>query len=198
MAYSRDPALAFFCAPMANTTTTPMHQPVTYQNVRLLQPVLEGHLVGQHIPVLRVDWLQATAETFADMDDALNGVSTFQGIWTCPRIEPQSVHQYVNETLRLLERGHSLLEPQCTCKHWLSQERCRHVGIAFRRAEWCSLSRAPREFSAAQIARELAVDDVCLMPGLPFISALERLCTIRVTPSGLVFSPLGVYLGPVR
>jgi hypothetical protein len=200
MAYSRDPTLAFdvFDSPIPQEQPQQQQPVMTYQNVTLLQPVLEGHFVGQRIRVLRVDWLQGTAETFADMDDALNEVRTFQGIWTCPRVAPETVTQYVTETLRFLQRGHSLLDPRCTCRHWLSAERCRHLGITFHRPDWCSLSRAPCEISAAQLARELAVEDICRLPGLPFISAMERLCTIRVTPQGLMFSPLGTYLGPVR
>ena len=206
MAYSRDPNLAFITS--SNTKQkkdkiwpVPLglahRQPITYQDVILDQPVLENHLVGQHIAVLQVDWLQGTAQTFDDPDDALNGVCSFQGIWRFPSTEPETIQQYVVETLRFLERGHSFLHPQCTCKHWLTPERCRHLGISFHRAGSCSLSTAPHEISAAELSKELAVHDICLMPGAPFITALEKLCTIRVA-SSLFFSPLGIFLGPVR
>jgi hypothetical protein len=207
MAYSRDPHLAFeseapggWGPPLAH-----LRQPVTYHRVTLAHPaLLEDHLAGQRIPVLQVDWLQGTARTFDDPDDALNGVCSFEGSWTFPAVPPESVSQYVMETLRLLGRGHSLLDPQCTCRHGLSAARCRQLGItsSVHRNNECRLSMAPREVSAAELSKELAVDDVCLMPGLPFISAVEKLCTIRLMASngrmGLFFSPLGVFLGPVR
>ena len=173
-------------------------QPVTYHRVTLLQPALEGYLVGQHIPVLQVDWVKGTAQTFDDPDDALNGVCSFQGLWTCTETVPETVQQYVTETLRFLKRGHSLLHPQCTCQHWLSPQRCSTLGINAQPMNGCTLSRAPVEISAAELSKELAVDDVCLMPGAPFIFALEQLCTIRVAPEGLFFSPRGIFLGPVR
>jgi hypothetical protein len=203
MAYARDPSAAFLSSTVLDSQPL-LGQPVTYHNVTLAHStLLEGHFTGQHVPVLQVDWRKGTARTFDSADDALNGICTYEGTWTCPPYDgaPLSIQQYVTETLCLLERGHSLLDPHCECRHGLNATRCQQLGVTPRpsaRFGWCSLPRAPREFSAAELSQELAVHDVCLMPGMPFITAMEALCTIRVAADGLYFSPRGIFFGPVR
>lgn len=209
MAYARDPNLAFEAQRSKGASTgwgPPLHtghkQPVTYTQIRLLNSnTLEGYGKGQLIAELHVDWVRGIARVFEDSDDALNGVCRYEGVWRMPEVEPEPLLEtYLREAVSFVERGHSLLNPACTCVPWMSEERCRKLGILPKRNGWCSLSQAPREVSATELSNELAVEDVCVMPGASFMYALEKRCTIRVeaTEKTLFFSPRGVFLGPVR
>jgi hypothetical protein len=211
MAYSRDPNLAFYTLDSNHTNESSQcywgpplarnhKQPITYHNITLAHStLLEGHFASQKISVLQVDWIKGIAKTFDDSDDALNGVCSFEGSWTCPPTERETLNQYVNETLQFIQRGHSLLDPQCVCKHKINSNRCKKLGItpSYERPDWCSLNMGPREISASELSKELAVHNIYEMPGPAFIFALESLCNIRVSKEDntLYFSPLGIILG---
>jgi len=205
MAYSRDPNIAFYDDQQQWGPPLALNhkQPVTYHNITLAHStLLEGHFASQRISVLQVDWLKGIAKTFNDADDALNGVCSFEGSWTCPPTDRETVEQYVIETLQFIQRGHSVLDPQCVCKHKLKSSRSNTLGItpSFQRVDWCSLNMGPREISASELSKELAVHNVLQMPGPAFIFALEGLCNIRVSQEEktLYFSPYGIYLGAIR
>lgn len=207
MAYTRDPNAVFegsrpFPAPLSHTDKEHTgKQPVCYEAVRLLQPL--GDLsAGAHLAFVEMDWLQGQARVYEDAEDRLNGVGGEPIYWRFPARAPETADQYIFEVTQLLRRGHSLLRPQCTCRHNLSPDRCLTLGISAERHGSCPLETDPKEFSAKEVSLELGLDDVCSMSvqRIPLVCFLEKHCRIRVDANQqtLFFSSIHFFLGPVR
>ena len=207
MAYTRDPNAIFgssaafppplnYASPQATGS-----QPVTYKGVTLLQPV--GELpAGTRLELVRVDWLLCSICAYEDAEDALNGTAAMCQERFEVEAPPESAEQYVHETLALLRRGHSLLSPHCTCRHWLGEARARTLGITSARSEWCELPTVPREFTATELSQELAVSNVCAANTArdePLVLLLQRHgVRVRIGATGLFFSLATHFIGPVR
>jgi hypothetical protein len=176
-AYSRDPALLFrapdcgFAPPLSfESVLSDGRQPVRYRRARLLRP-LPG-FGAEVVEVADVDWLQGSLVAYHNMEEAVNGVPAHSLDNFRIRCEPESPDQYVREVLALLRRGHSILDPACTCDHGLSARRAHTLGVSSlcsdfnrRRVEVpCALSRRPREFAAKEVSAELGITDLVLFP----------------------------------
>ena len=178
-------------------------QPVWYENVSILQADSKPEAF------VEMDWAQGLAQIYSTREEAINGVPARTLLNLRVAVPPETANQYISEATRLLERGLSLLHPHCTCRHGLTLQRWQTLGITHdslgvnprsTNAE-CPLSRIPREFSAAELSLELAIEDVCTfsLNGVPLVYLLEKHCNTRIDPeTGLYFASGCFYFGPIR
>jgi hypothetical protein len=214
-AYSRDPSLLFqgheikhplnFQSKLCNGI-----QPVRYIRKILKQDIGDFKTKDETIEVVDIDWIQGKLIAYYNMEEALNGIIALNIENFRIRCPPESSLVYIQETLSLLKRGHSLLHPMCTCKHDLSNQRCKTLGISSmysdRRQDIpCSLSRRPREFSAAEVSEELGVEDIVLFhvkhqtnANFSLLQLLNQHCNIRIEGLNLHFSHREFILKPIH
>lgn len=197
--YSRRPALLFesVCvlhdAPL-NEDFERGHsgvQPVRYYDIRLKVDLDDGVLTtGDHIGVADVDWLSGTICTYCDDDDAAANVFACETQFKigCAGL---SSSVYAEEIASYVRRGHSITEPNCTCRHGLSATRALDLGVKSHRTGYCHCVRTTT--TAGTIAREIAVEDymnyvdemgVCLGPLLDTIQCPSN-CRIK-SPADLL------------
>jgi len=168
-AYSRDPARLFADQTLAGSSR--QLQPVTYRNVTL-------NAVCYH--ETRVNWHTGELFCYADADDAMNGVPLLQSVF-CLATEPRSQDEYVRETFEFMQRGHSMLEPQCNCRV------ARHVELGVTRTSGnCMLPKNRERRSFGEIARELCIQEL----EMSLLDALVRLAGMVVTDDHFLHSPL--------
>ena len=214
-AYARDPSLLFHppeCgfAPPLNFESVLFDgkQPVRYHRKKLIRSLdntmmREGDVVG----IVDIDWIRGKVVAYCNAEEALNGIPAFSmdNFWI--QCAPETEQDYIQETLALLRRGHSLLHPLCTCQHKLSSKRCQTLGISSMYSEYnrrrqeipCILTGRPREFSAEEVSNELGISDIILFKPqtTPLLPQLNKFCSIRVEGMNLflshkeyVFNPL--------
>jgi hypothetical protein len=200
-AYTRDPSLLFqppdcgFAPPLSfESILSDGRQPVRYRRRKLLRPLHTFKAEGEIVEVADIDWLQGRLVAYYNMEEAVNGIPALSMDNFRIPCEPEPFHQYIKEVLAMLRRGHSILDPSCTCDHGLSRRRCLTLGVSSlcsefnrRRSEVpCALSRRPREFTAKEVSSELGITDVILFQ-VPDINAamthllciLKPYCTLR-------------------
>ena len=168
-AYTRDPIALF--NEQTLTGSARELQPVIYRNMLL-------NTVCYH--ETRVNWHTNELCCFADADDAMNNVPIMQTIFCLPAA-PRSQDEYVRETFEFLQRGHSMLEPQCTCR----VARCVELGVT-RTVGSCVLPRLRERRSFNEIARELCIQEL----EMSLLDALVRLAGMIVTDGHYLHSPL--------
>lgn len=212
MAYSRDPALLFQSPPCGFSPPLNFEsnlyngsQPVSYEKQTLLMPLGCHKDVGDRVEAVVVDWIQGHVKIFHNTEEAMNGIGAKCIEKFRIPASPASTEEYIQETLGLLRRGHSLTHPQCTCLHEIGVERCKTLGISHPNSEYnrrrqdlpCSLSRRPREFSSREVSKELGIEDVVLFQVLPknnglhgnlLLPILSRFCNLRMDGMSLFFS----------
>jgi len=217
MAFSRNPNLLLLsqrgdCFPPPMNRVSQLHtgkQPVAYENVVLVRGALQGDDKRQQealLPLIHVDWGQGRALIFESIEDAFQNLVQEEILSFHAPCRPRSSKEYVEETLRFLERGHSLLHPECACRHGLPAERCLELGITPHHARkgGCTLSTSPQEVTEADLARELAVEDLkTLFLPTPKSDSLMGLllghCNHRITEEGVhLFSSPKFFVGPIR
>ena len=168
-AYSRDPRRLFNNALVSSCAREP--QPVTYRNATLRD-------VCYH--EMRINWHTGEIVCFADADDTMNNVPILQTSFFM-QAEPRSQDEYVRETFEFLQRGHSMLEPQCKCRI----ARFAELGVTYTTGE-CLLPRTRERRSFSEIARELCVKEL----DEPMLKVLVELAGLVVTDDHFLHSPL--------
>jgi hypothetical protein len=205
-AYTRDPLHLFsvaddsLFAPPLNFENIIYNgiQPVRYERQKL-KISLGGFLQKNNtVEVVDIDWLNGTLRCFYNKEEALNGITAFTLEQFRIHCSPENIYDYIIETISFLKRGHSLTHPQCTCQHEIKNSRCKTLGISHIYSDYnkrrheipCYLPRHPREFSAEEISKELAITDVILFKigVVELLPILNHHCRIRVHGSMLYFS----------
>jgi hypothetical protein len=158
-------------------------QPITYRRVCL--PLV---LKDQTIFEAKINWWTGHIACYMDAADSLNNVAFHE---TCIRasIAPQSRDEYVREVFAFLQRGHTMLDPQCTCRHGLSRERAMELGVppdaAGRKDVVCLVERCKTRRSHEDIAKELNIErlDAKIRPTdtMTLLQALVRLAGLEET-----------------
>jgi hypothetical protein len=219
-AYTRDPSLLFqppdcgFAPPLSfESILSDGRQPVRYRRRKLLRPLHTFKAEGEIVEVADIDWLQGRLVAYYNMEEAVNGIPALSVDNFRIPCEPEPVHEYIKEVLAMLRRGHSILDPSCTCDHGLSKRRCLTLGVSSlcsefnrRRSEVpCALSRRPREFTAKEVSDELGITDAILfqvsahhnaaMTHLLYV--LKPYCTLRTEGLNLFVSSKDFVLNPV-
>ena len=120
-------------------------------------------------------------------------------------VPPEPMEQYVWESVQFLQRGHSLLDPFCTCSHGLSPSRARRLGITAlseRRMQICPLRNVPKIVSFNELSMELGIEDITTfsIKGQGFLDSLQRHCTIQRNhdPSQCIIACTSLYMGGLR
>mmetsp|Transcript_13423 Transcript_13423/g.32375 ORF Transcript_13423/g.32375 Transcript_13423/m.32375 type:complete len:408 (+) Transcript_13423:201-1424(+) len=179
--FSRDPANFFrasdgtvktFPAPMNhNAHSHTGIQPVKYSKVTLMRD-LGGFKTNTTFEVAQVNWFTGLIKLFASENDALMGNAAFEDVVFNKATTKYANMFYIREILEYLQRGHSLLEPNCQCIHKCGEERAKELGITLPKARKsitdpfstrdgeCKLPRARTARTAVELAHELAVGDL--------------------------------------
>ena len=188
--YSRDPNELFvqqtptglhktLPAPMNNNKDGHIgnqpNAPVKYTNVRLAQQI-GPHAKDTSFEVATVDYYGGVVKLYATEIDFFNQDPAFSDIWRIESKKRYNNQFYIREILEFLQRGHSLLDPQCRCIHKIDNDRAGELGIAMPRIKpgsstaaedrtsirdgECQLSTARIPRSSKELALELAVGDL--------------------------------------
>ena len=160
-------------------------------------------LKDQKIFEAKINWWTGHVVCYADAADSLNNVAFYE---TCVRVStpPQSRDAYVREVFAFLQRGHSILEPLCTCRHGLSAERALELGVSPDHAgshPLCLMEQTRTQRSLQDIAKELNIEQVdakvkptdtlTLLQVLVRLAGLEETCsTINNNERLFLHSPL--------
>ena len=169
-AYSRDPRTIFVLPEhMAREGYAKALQPVVFRNATL-------PAVGAAVYETRVHWHNGEVACFADDNDAINNVPFWQTVLKVQCAAPRPCDEYVREVFAFMQRGHSMLHPECQCRHGLSDERAVELGVPpdaddrnMRKilmgqkasaASVCLVRRDRTRRSFAEIARELNIENL--------------------------------------
>lgn len=221
MSYSRDPSKLF--EPPACGFPPPLNfennihngkQPIRYERQKLRMQMGNFGKPGEYIRVVDINWINGQAIFYQNVEEALNGISS--GCIKKFRIlteAPAMIQEYIQETLALLKRGHSLTHPQCSCYHTMCPERCQTLGISHPRSEYntrrecvpCPLTRRPREFTSQEVSDELGIEDVlsfelsdAVGKKMPLLHILSKFCHLRMEGAAILFSCLDFDFAPLQ
>lgn len=187
-AYTRDPYALFHnftmlapggrhvqanaaCPPRATTNPLRQKQPVCFLSVTLARPLGTHATVaeGAVFAAATVNFLSGRIALFATVMDMYNRAPPVTEV-SSHRVPVQCPHpeSYLPELLALMKRGHSLLHPKCRCRHALSRERAREIGIACAaddptRDGACKLPQQRSLWTVNELANELALVDIYYM-----------------------------------
>jgi hypothetical protein len=119
---------------------------------------------------------------FASAEDVMNNAPCYEARCTVHTANARTCDEYVQETFAFLQRGHSMLHPQCECKlAGVSVERCMELGVSRERAKGCCyVERKRGRRSVDEIALELCVADLrgLVMQNGRWISLYDALVTL--------------------
>ena len=187
-AYRRDP-YSLFAPTRADESWShaPMNeafQPVRYMRPRLLvtlEPFQQGTVVEQ----ATVHWDTGLVRLFENTEDAACDVATHESLLRVP-LPLRTTEEYANELEQLLLRGHGLHMPHCTCRHSLSDDRCRELGVHRAEAseEVCAWPKRVVERTLSEVQVALAVQ----------ASSQLELCALFRGDSRFEWGPCGVRL----
>jgi hypothetical protein len=153
-------------------------QPVAYKHATLTPFARTGYEI-------RMNWHTHVATGYADASDAINGVPCWelQDV-RAPLVPTRTRDEYVREVFAFLQRGHSLLEPNCQC--YCAPERAWELGVRRYRRGVCLVPRYKQRRSFDEIALELHVRaiDCGHIEGATLLFALTALAGMQVTMVG--------------
>ena len=128
-------------------------QPITYKQVGLRLT----KCIGLTMHEVRINWHTGDIVCFNDADDAMNFTPFIQTQWQATAA-PRPCNEYVKEVFTFLQRGHSMLDPECQCPHGLSDERAKELGVPPHHSRSpCLVHRDRKRRSLREIALELNV-----------------------------------------
>ena len=170
-AFTRDPASLGL---VGRGGDAQREQPVAYKHAALGDAKMTYEI--------RVNWHTNTAMGYADASDAINGVPCWelQDV-RAPAPAIRTRDEYVREVFAFLQRGHSLLEPNCQC--YCAPDRALELGVHAYRRGVCLVPRCRQRRSFEEIALELHVRDIDggHIEGATLLFALTALAGMRIT-----------------
>jgi hypothetical protein len=127
---------------------------------------------GDTFEVAQVDFFTGLTKLYRTENDYLMGTPAYEGVYFSKGTIQYANLFYVREILEFLQRGHSLLDPNCRCIHKCGDDRARELGITLNKVRGalvdnysirdgkCTLSKSRCERTAVELAREVAVGDL--------------------------------------
>jgi len=161
-------------APMNNNSLGHIgKQPVKYHNV-VLERDVGPCSKDTKFEVATVDYFRGEVKLYTTERDFYNDEPAFAEPYRVPGKNRYSNLSYVREILAFLQRGHSLLEPECRCTHGIGETRAAELGISLHKFKdngatldpaslrdgECKLETARCSRTSAELAREIAVGDL--------------------------------------
>jgi hypothetical protein len=107
----------------------------------------------------RVNWHTGAVTCYLDASDAMNNVPFWEAV-VVSECAVRNRDEYVKETFAYLQRGHSLLDPECQCNHGLSAERALELGVLPSGGGVCLVQRRKCQRRFDEIERELCISNI--------------------------------------
>ena len=142
-------------------------QPITYKHMALkvMNPNDDDEWTPCYYYETRINWHTGEIACFNDLDDALNHTPIMQTNYkVLVQPPPRTCEEYVKEVFAFLQRGHSMLHPECQCHLAMSEERIKELGLTSRRSavavQCCLVERKKERKTFEEIALELNVESL--------------------------------------
>ncbi len=148
-----------------------------------------------------VNFITGFVRLYESERDVLDDQPAFSG---CVRVPTVPRESYVQEILAFLERGHSLLNANCRCRHGLDAARCAELGISESgtgvRSGGCRLGSTRLFFSGTEICNELGVSSVSVTDktGKSVLESLESEAQICCKHDALRNEPCYSFVYPIE
>jgi hypothetical protein len=139
-------------------------QPITYKHMALNGNTGALDEGTPYYYEVRINWHTGEITCFNDLQDALNHTPIMQTNYKILLVQPppRTCDEYVQEVFAFMQRGHSMLHPECQCHlSMMCEERIKELGLTRRGSGVvCLVERKKERKTLEEIALELNVESL--------------------------------------